>query len=267
MACAEHFERAFDRLVDVGALQGDAARPGERLHPLGRPFDAIERLGHQLHVFGQVRIVFHPLADPPQAVLHAVQRVGDLMGDAGHQLADAEHLLLLPNLGVGAIDVAADRGGEIDRHPQRAGKRRENAEHFDSVGRRQGRLRRKMQRVRRNPLQVQQQHHAADHRRGDRGDHVRRAAAQIHARDNHVKHEVEQERVSRQSGVVEQQRQRDQIEENLQEDVAIDVAGAGRDAALRRVEQQIVADHRQADEVQRPRVLDDRQFARTSARS
>ena len=141
VAAAQNVQRALDRLVHVGALQGDAARPGEGLHPLGRPLDAFQRLGHQLDVLGQVRIVLDPLADPRQAILHAVQRVGDLVGDAGHQLADAQHLLLLPQLGMGPIDVAPDRRGEVHRDPQRAGKRRKDAQQIESVGRlRRGRV-------------------------------------------------------------------------------------------------------------------------------
>ena len=96
---------------------------------------------------------FTPLADPPQAVLHAVQRVGDLMGDAGHQLPDAQHLLLLPKLGVGPIHVAADRRGEVDGHPQRAGKGHENAQQVQPVGRRQhGRIGGKSQRIARESI-------------------------------------------------------------------------------------------------------------------
>ena len=102
-------------------MQRDAARPGEGLHPRGRALDPLQGLGHHLHVFGEVGVVLHPLADPPQAVLHAVQRIGDLVGDAGHELADAQHLFLLADGGVGPIDVAADRGGEVDRDPQGAG--------------------------------------------------------------------------------------------------------------------------------------------------
>ena len=116
---AEHLQRGLDRRADVGALQRDAAGPGEGLHPRGRAFDPLQGLGHHLHVFGEVGVVLHALADPPQAVLHAVQRIGDLMGDARHELADAQHLLLLPDGGVGPIDVAADRGREVDRDPQR----------------------------------------------------------------------------------------------------------------------------------------------------
>ena len=134
-----------------------------------------QRLGHQLHVFGQVGIVFHPLADPPEAVLHAVQGIGDLVRDAGHQLPDAQHLLLLPQLGVRPVHIAANRGGKVYGYPQGAGKSREDAQHVQPVGRRK--LRRiggESQRIDGNPLQIQKQHHAADHRRGERGEKVGR---------------------------------------------------------------------------------------------
>ena len=50
------------------------------------------------------------------------------MGDAGHELADAQHFFLLADLGMGPIHVAADRGGEIDGDPQRAGEGHEDAQ-------------------------------------------------------------------------------------------------------------------------------------------
>ena len=69
------------------------------------------------------------------------------------------------------------------------------------------------------------------------------------------KTKIEQERVARQIGEVEQQRQRDQVEDDLQEDVPLDVALAAR-LALGELEQQVVADHRAADQIQRQRIGD-----------
>ncbi len=97
--------------------------------------DPLEGLAHQLDVFGQLWLVFHALADSQQAVLHAVQRVGNLMRDARHELTDAEHLLFLSHLGVGPIHVAADRRGEVCREPKCAGERHENSQHVDAIGR------------------------------------------------------------------------------------------------------------------------------------
>ena len=65
-------------------------RQREGLHALGGPLDAVQGRNHHLHVLGEVRIVADRLADPLQAVLHAVQRIGDLVRDPGHQLADAQ---------------------------------------------------------------------------------------------------------------------------------------------------------------------------------
>ena len=45
-----------------------------------------------------------------------------------------------------------------------------------------------------NPAQVLQQHHRADHRRHHRGEEIRRRAAQIHPRDDHVEEEIERGR-------------------------------------------------------------------------
>ena len=121
MSGAQHLEGGLDRRVHVGALSVDAVRAGESLHPLGRSLDALQCLDHELQVFGQVRVVLHPFADPPEAVLESVQRVGDLMGDARHELPDPQELLLLPQLGIGAVHVAADRRSKVDGDPKRAG--------------------------------------------------------------------------------------------------------------------------------------------------
>ena len=150
-------------------------------------------------------IVLHPLAHAPQAVLHAVQRIGDLVGDAGHELADAQHLFLLADLGVGAVHVAADRGGEIDRDPQGAG---EGHEHAQQVQRRPAAAaaadRRESAWETGDPAQVFQQHHRAHQRRHHGGEEIRRRPAQVHARDDHVEEEVEQERIARQVGEIQQ---------------------------------------------------------------
>ena len=160
---AEHVQRGLDGRVGVGALQGDAVRPGERLHPRGRPLDPIQGLGHHLHVFGQVRVVLHPLAHAAEAVLHAVERIGDLVGDSRHELADAEHLFLLADLGVGPVHIAADRGGEVDGDPQGAGEGDENAQQVQPVqGRRRLRIGGKVQGKAGNPPQMLQQHDRAD---------------------------------------------------------------------------------------------------------
>ncbi len=98
-------------------------RQGEGLHALGGPLDALQGLDHHLHVLGQAGIVADGLADPLQAVLHAVQGVGDLVGDPGHQLADAQELLLLAEFRVRPVNITADRCAEVNRDPQGAGQR------------------------------------------------------------------------------------------------------------------------------------------------
>ncbi len=121
VARAENLQGAFDGLIDVGVLQGDTPRSGKGLYALGRPFDSLECFAHHFDVFVQLFVVLDAFADSPQAVLHAVQGIGDLMGNAGHQLADAEHFLLLTKLGVGPIHVIVDRHGEIHGEPHGTG--------------------------------------------------------------------------------------------------------------------------------------------------
>jgi len=46
------------------------------------------------------------LADLAQAVLKSVERIADLMGKSGNQLSDAEHFLVLPDLGLDLLDIS-----------------------------------------------------------------------------------------------------------------------------------------------------------------
>ena len=50
---------------------------------------------------------------------------------------------------------------------------------------------------------------------------MRRPAAEIHAGDDHVEEEEEQERIARQVGEIDQQRQGGQVEDGLEEDVLL----------------------------------------------
>ena len=63
VAWAEHFEGGFDGLIGVGALQGNSAGPSKGLNALGGALDTFQGFGHELHVFGEMRIVFYALAD------------------------------------------------------------------------------------------------------------------------------------------------------------------------------------------------------------
>ena len=236
MVAPQHVEGGRHGGVDVGALQGDAVGPGEGLHAGGRPLDALQRLGHHLHVLGQVGIVLDPLAQAPQAVLHAVQRVGDLVGDPRHQLADAQHLLLLADLGVGAVHVAADRGGEIDGDPQGAVEGHEDAQQVQPVQRR----RRSADR-RENAWETAESNRrcsssitVAHHRRYQGSEEIRRRAAEVHPGDDHVEEEVDEEGVAGEVGEIQQQRQGHQVEDDLEEDLAVDVPLAGASCRRRR---------------------------------
>ena len=64
LARPQHIQRRLDRLIDIRALQRDPARSGKCLDAFRRPFDAFERLGHQLHIFGQMGIIFNAFANP-----------------------------------------------------------------------------------------------------------------------------------------------------------------------------------------------------------
>ena len=198
--------------------------------------------------------MLHALADPPQAVLHAVQRIGDLVGDARHELADAQHLLFLPDGGVGPIDVAADRGGEVDRDPQGPAEGKEQPGELRPVQRRRaGPIGREVDGVARNPVQVFQEddsaHRGVDHGRQDR----RHPAAEVHAGDDHVEEKEEQERIAGQVGEIDQERQGGQVQHGLQEDVLLRIDLAGHRLALVPEEGQVIAEHGQRDDVQRQR--------------
>ncbi len=86
-----------------------------------------------------------------------------------------------------------------------------------------GRIAGKVDREQRDPILIfpQQGHTDKDRRHGRH--HVRHGAVQIHAGNNHVEHKEEQERVTRQIGEVQQQRQGDQIDGDLHEDVPLNV--------------------------------------------
>ncbi len=175
------------------------------------------------------------------------------MGNAGHQLADPQQLFLLAEFGVGAVHVAADGRGEVDRDPQRAAEGREHGERVQPVERpRGGRLARKMEREAGNQRQIFQEHDAADERRGHRRRRIGQIAAEVHPGDYHVKNEIGEERVPRQVGEIQEHGQGDQIEDDLQEDDPFDALPARRPVVLAEFEQQVVDQHDCADREQGP---------------
>ena len=106
----------------------------------------------------------------------------------------------------------------------------------------------------RNPLQVFQEddsaHGAGDHGRQD----LRRPTAEIHAGNDHVEEEEEQERIAGQVGEIDQERQGGQVEDGLEEDVLLRVDLAGGRVGLVPKEGQVIADHGQGHEIQRQRL-------------
>ncbi len=250
LAGAEHIEGGLDGLVDVGVLQGDAAGAGEGLDALGGAFDAVEGLGHELHVLGEVGVVFHAFADAAEAVLHAVQWVGDLVRDAGDELPDAEHFFLLADFGVCAIDVSADGGGEIDGDPQCAGQGGELAEQIEPVeGWRAAGVGGIIQGEAMDAAEVFQEHYGAGQAGGEGGEEVWRPAAEVHSRNDHVKDEKEEEGISGQIGEVQEQGERGEVEGDLPGDIAFDVALARGGIGLVELEDQVIDHHCAGDEI------------------
>ena len=83
------------------------------------------------------------------------------------------------------------------------------------------------------------------------GEDLRGPAAEIHAGDDHVEDEEEEERIAGQIGEVDQQRQRSHVEDGLEEDVVLRVDFAGGRVGLVPEEGQVIADHGQGHEVER----------------
>ena len=117
---------------------------------------------------------------------------------------------------------------------------------------------RKLQGKRGNPSQVFQQHHRAHHCRHPRGEEIRRRAAEVHPRDDHVEEEVDKEGVAGEIGEVQQQRQGQQVEDDLEKDLAVNVPLA-RSVLPAEAEQQVIAQHGASDHVERRRPGDDPQ--------
>ncbi len=159
--------------------------------------------------------------------MHAVQGIGDLMCDAGHELSDAEHFFLLAEFGVGAIDVSADGGGEVNGDPQSAGEGGENAQQVEVVqGWRAVCVGRIVDGEAADPVEIFQEHHDTHQAGGESGEKIGRGPAQIHARDYHVEYEKEEEGISGQIGEVQEQSKGGEIEGDLPEDISFDVSFA-----------------------------------------
>ena len=108
-----------------------------------------------------------------------------------------------------------------------------------------------------DPVQVFEEddpaHGGVDHGRQDQ----RRPTAEVHAGDDHVEEEEEEEGVPRQVGEIDQERQGGQVENGLEEDVVLRVDLAGGRVGLVPKEGQVIAEHGQGDEVQRQRLRHD----------
>ena len=166
------------------------------------------------------------------------------MGDAGHQLPDAQHFFLLADFGVRPIDVAADGCGEVDGDPQGAGQSGEFAQQIYPVqGRRAADVGGVFQGEAGDPAEVFRKHHNAGQARGKGGEKIGSGPAEIHSRDDHVEYEKEEERISRQVGEVQEQGQGREVEGDLPEDIAFDVSFARGRIALVELEDQIIDRH------------------------
>src|SRR5208283_725401 len=116
----------------------------------------------------------------------------------------------------------------VNGDPQGAGEGEENAQQVEPVqGQRRLRVGGKVHGEAGNPALIFQQHDRADRGRAKAGEKIRLPAAEIHARNDHVEKEVDEERVARQVGEVEQEGQGDEVEGDLEEDLVIDVPVAG----------------------------------------